>query len=175
MKKKVKKSNEIILKVKNIGEAEIPEYGYESDAGFDLRANEDLELSPGDHKAVKTGLIFEIPKGYVGLIRDRAGIVAKMGIHTSAGTIDSGYRGELSIILINHSKEEQIIETGMRIAQMIIIPIVKPKIIKIVKIEETERGEKGFGSTGINNELDNLADEINNFVKKKKIKKRGKK
>jgi len=166
------KLKEVILKVKAINGAEIPEYAYDTDVGFDLRANEDTDIMSGEHKNVSTGLIFEIPKGYVGLIRDRVGIVTKMGINTIAGTFDSGYRGEVSIALINHSDETQNIEQGMRIAQMILVPVVKPKIVKVEKLETTERGEKTQGSTGVNEYLDNLAGEIDEFVKKnKKVKK----
>ncbi|MFA6022484.1 MAG: dUTP diphosphatase [Candidatus Pacearchaeota archaeon] len=175
MNKKEKTSNAVILKVKVIGDTEVPEYVYNSDVGFDLKANEDVEFAAWENKAINTGLIFEIPKGYVGLIRDRAGFVTKMGMHTTAGTIDSAYRGEVSVVLINDSGEDQIIEKGMRIAQMILVPVKRAKIIKVEKLENTERGEKGFGSTGINEELDNLAGEIEDFVKSNKPIKKKKK
>lgn len=141
---------ERVIKVKKINsKAEIPSYLYESDIGFDLRANETVKFFPGEQKEVKTGLIFEIPKGYVGLVRDRAGIVSKMGIHTCAGTFDNGFRGEVSVMLVNLSEETKYVEEDMRIAQMIIIPVIKPKIIQVKKLEETKRGERGFGSTGL--------------------------
>jgi dUTP pyrophosphatase len=160
----VKNNSGVILKVKPIAlGAEIPSYAYESDVGFDLRANETTKLFPGEQKAVKTGLVFEIPEGHVGLIRDRAGIVQKMGVHTTAGTFDSGFRGEVSIILVNLSEETQYIEQGMRIAQMIIIPVVKPKIIEVEELEDTERGEKGFCSTGMKE-----IEELKKIMKKKK-------
>lgn len=156
------------IKVKKISsDAEIPSYAYSTDVGFDLRANNSAELFPGEQKEFKTGLIFEIPQGCVGLIRDRVGIVTKMGIHTCAGTFDSGFRGEISIFLVNMSEESQYIEEGMRIAQMIIIPVVKPQIIEVKKMEGTERGEKSFGSTGIN-ELKKL----NKEIKSKKVSKK---
>lgn len=162
---KIKKENSnIILKVKPIAlGAEIPCYNYGSDVGFDIRANEMIKLFPGEQKAVKTGLVFEIPEGHVGLIRDRVGIVQKMGVHTTAGTFDPGFRGEVSILLVNLSDETRYIEKGMRVAQMIIIPVVKPKIIEVEKLKETERGEKSFGSTGIK-ELE----EISKMIKKRK-------
>lgn len=141
---------ECVIKVKKIAHgAELPSYAYKSDVGFDLRANETIELFPGEQKKVRTGLILEIPQGYVGLIRDRAGIVTKMGIHTSAGTFDPDFRGEVSILLVNLSEETASIEKGMKIAQMIIIPVIKPKIIEVKKLSDTERGEKSFGSTDL--------------------------
>lgn len=161
-------SKEVVVKVKTVNDAEMPSYNYESDAGFDLTSNEDVEFASWEIKPVNTGLIIEIPKGYVGLIRDRAGIVTKMGMHTTAGTIDSAYRGEISVILVNDSGDDQIIEKGMRIAQMIIIPFIKPKLVSNGKLSKTDRGEKGFGSTGVNDDLDNLASEIDNFVKDNK-------
>lgn len=139
-----------VIKVKKIARgAELPSYAYKSDAGFDLRANETVELLPGEQKVVRTGLIFEIPKEYVGLVRDRAGIVEKMGVHTAAGTFDPDFRGEVSILMVNLADETARIEKGMKIAQMIIIPFAKPKIIEVKKLSDTERGEKSFGSTDL--------------------------
>lgn len=165
-REKINNNSGVILKIKPIAVgAEIPCYNYESDVGFDLRANETVKLFPEEQKAVKTGLVFEIPEGHVGLIRDRAGIVQKMGIHTTAGTFDPGFRGEVSIILVNLSEETQYIETGMRIAQMIIIPVIKPKIIEVEELSETKRGEKSFCSTGMKG-----VDELNEMMKKVKKK-----
>lgn len=139
-----------ILKVKKISkDAELPEYALESDVGFDLRANEEVTIGSMEHKAIKTGICLEIPEGYVGLIRDRAGIITKMGVHTVAGTFDPAYRGEVSIILTNFGDEEVVIEKGMRIAQMIIIPVEKIKITEVKELSETKRGKRGFGSTGV--------------------------
>ena len=158
--------NKIVLKVKPIAlGAEIPCYAYESDVGFDLRANETVKLFPGEQKVVRTGLVFEFPEGHVGLIRDRSGIVQKMGVHTTAGTFDSGFRGEISIMLVNLSEETQYIEKDMRIAQMIIIPVVKPKIIEVEELSETKRGEKSFCSTGMKS-----IEELNEMMKKVKKK-----
>jgi len=149
-----------ILKVKKISkDAELPEYALESDVGFDLRANEEVTIGSMEHKAIKTGISLEIPEGYVGIIRDRAGIITKMGVHTVAGTFDPAYRGEVSIILTNFGDEEAIIEKGMRIAQMIIIPVEKVTIKEVKELSETKRGKKGFGSTGMTDiikELDEL-------------------
>ena len=142
--------NDVVLKVKPIAVgAEIPAYTYDSDVGFDLRANESVELFPGAQKDVRTGLVIEIPKGHVGLIRDRVGIVTKMGIHTAAGTFDPGFRGEVSIFLVNLSEETQYVEKGMKIAQMILIPVSKPRIIEVEKLSETKRGKMINGRAGI--------------------------
>jgi dUTP pyrophosphatase len=159
------KKNQTVIKVKRIdNKIGLPSYLYDSDVGFDLRANESIKLFPGEQKEVKTGIIIEIPEGCVGLIRDRAGIVTKMGVHTAAGTFDPGFRGEVSIFLINLSEETRYVEQGMRIAQMIIIPVIKPKIIEVKELSSTERGDKGFGSTGIK-ELEKLDKEFKKFIK----------
>ena len=91
----------------------------------------------------------EIPKGHVGLIRDRVGIVSKMNVHIAAGTFDPGYTGEISVVLVNLGDEKVQIEEGMRIAQMIIIPVVKVKIQEVKKLSKTKRGDRSFGSTGM--------------------------
>ena len=111
---------EKILKVKKLAkDAELPEYATATDVGFDLRAAEDVEIEPGEQKTVSAGIAIEIPKGHVGLIRDRAGITTRMQLHTAAGTFDPAYRGEVSIVLVNYGDETACIEKGMRIAQMI--------------------------------------------------------
>lgn len=137
------------LKIKKLSNLPLPEYALKSDVGFDLRADEGVVIEPYEQKTVKTGIMIEIPKNHVGLIRDRAGIVTKMGIHTGAGTIDPDYRGEISVVLINFGDETARIERGMRIAQMIVLPVVKVNIKEVGKLGNTERQERGFGSTGI--------------------------
>jgi len=156
MKRKVKtavKSSskvERILKVKKFfRDVSMPEYALASDVGFDLRANENVNLNPFDQKTVRTGIAIQIPDGHVGLIRDRAGITTKMGVHTAAGTFDPAYRGEISVVLINFGEEAVQIEKGMRIAQMIILPVTKVKIQEASKLDITDRYDKGFGSTGM--------------------------
>lgn len=130
-----------------------PEYILDSDVGLDLRANEDVPLMPMEQKTVKTGLKIKIPEGHVGLIRDRAGIVSEMNVHTVAGTFDPDYRGEVSIVVVNFGEEEVEIEKGMRIAQMIILPVTKVEVKIVSSLSETERGSRGFGSTGIREKL----------------------
>ncbi len=163
-----------IIKVKKVNKnVELPSYLYETDAGFDLRAIETTRLFPGEQREIKTGIIIEIPQGTVGLIRDRVGIVTKMGVHTCAGTFDQGFRGEVSVVLVNMSEETKYVEEGMRIAQMILIPVIRPKIIEVKKLEDTQRGNKSFASTGLK-ELNKLTREMNKkervSLKKKKHK-----
>lgn len=139
-----------ILKVKKLlSGIELPDYALPTDVGLDLRAAEAVSLAPYEQKAVKTGIALEIPEGHVGLIRDRAGIITKMGIHTAAGTFDPAYRGEISVVLINFGEESVSVEPGMRIAQIIIIPVTKVRIQEVRELSETERHDKGFGSTGM--------------------------
>lgn len=164
--------DDVIIKVKKLKpKIELPSYLYESDAGFDLRANETVRLFPGEQREVKTGLVLEIPQNTVGLIRDRVGIITKMGVHTCAGTFDQGFRGEISIFLVNLSEETRYVEEGMRIAQMILIPIIRPKIVEVKKLEETSRGKNSFGSTGLK-ELTSLRKELDKIQKKNNKKKK---
>ena len=163
-------ANEVVLKFKKVSkDAGIPEYILGSDVGFDLKTSENTKIFPMEQKVVKTGIVLEIPKGYVGLIRDRAGVAQKMNVHTVAGTFDSGFRGEVSVMVVNMNDTTIEIEKGTRIAQMILIPVVKAKILEVGKLSETERGEKSFGSSGMKDVLK----ELNSLYKKgkKKIKK----
>jgi dUTP pyrophosphatase len=97
---------------------------------------------------VKTGLAFAIPSGYVGLIWDRSGLAAKHGLHKLAGVIDAGYRGEVGVVLINHGSESFTVEKGMRVAQMLIQSVERVSLTEVEDLDETKRGEGGFGSTG---------------------------
>jgi len=136
------------LKVKKLkGNAKLPERKTEGAAGLDLYSAEDVEINPGEIKIIGTGIAVEIPKGYFGLIKDRSGFASK-GLHTLAGVIDEDYRGEIKIVLVNLGKEKIKIEKGTRIAQLIIIPYLKVTVKEVEELSETERGNKGFGSTG---------------------------
>lgn len=145
------KSNpkKVLLVKKFFPDVSLPEYMMESDVGLDLRANETLTLKPLEQKTVRTGIAIQIPEGHVGLIRDRAGMVGKMNVHTAAGTFDPAYRGEVSIVLVNFGDDEVEIEKGMRIAQLVIMPVAKVKVEQVNKLPITERYDKGFGSTGM--------------------------
>lgn len=139
------------LKIKKTDDkAIIPNYAHEGDAGLDLYAIKELALSPGERGLVHTGIQIELPKNTEAQIRPRSGLALKNGITTlnSPGTIDEGYRGEIGVILINHSNEVFKVEQGMKIAQMIIKPVFKVNIVETTELSETERNEKGFGSSG---------------------------
>ncbi len=163
VKKEKKMKSEVNLNfLKLTKDAEAPEYALDTDAGFDLKALENVSIFPFDQKKVSTGIAIEVPEGYVGIVRDRAGIVQKMNVHTVAGTFDSGFRGEVSIMLVNMNDKTVEIEKGMRIAQIILVPIIKAKITEVKKLSSTERGDKGFGSTG----MKEIIRELNKISKK---------
>jgi dUTP pyrophosphatase len=131
----------------------LPKYETVGSAGMDLSANIDSSviLAKGQRKLIPTGLFIGLPHGYEAQIRPRSGLAIKHGITVlnTPGTIDSDYRGEIMVILINLSDTDFIIENGMRIAQMIISPIVQADLIKVDSLDDTHRGDRGFGSTGI--------------------------
>jgi len=139
------------LKIKKLNpEAIIPAYQTKEAAGFDLHSIENVILKPGERKLIGTGLAFEIECGYEVQIRPRSGLAYKHGITVlnSPGTIDSDYRGEIKVLLINHSDEEFEIKKGDRIAQAVVAPVIQAEIIEVEELSSTERGEGGFGSTG---------------------------
>ena len=140
------------IKIVNKSNNELPAYSTELSAGMDLRAflPNPVTLKPLERKLIPTGLFVEIPEGYEAQIRPRSGLAIKKGITVlnSPGTIDADYRGEVGIILINLSSEDFIIESGERICQMIIASHETVKWNLVEKLEETERGEGGFGHTG---------------------------
>jgi len=125
-----------------------PHYAHDGDAGIDLRSAEELVIPVGDTKIVPTGIKMAIPQGYVGLVWDKSGYSAKNSITTMAGVIDSGYRGEIKIVMKNLGKEDFEIKKDMKIAQILIQPVTKANLIIKESLEETTRNEGGFGSTG---------------------------
>lgn len=131
----------------------IPEYKTQQAAGADLCAflENSVTIHSGEFLVIPTGLFFEIPNGYEIQIRPRSGLAAKNGVTVlnSPGTIDSDYRGEIKVILINHGKNDFVINNGERIAQMILSPVVQADFEQVESINETLRGTGGFGSTGI--------------------------
>jgi dUTP pyrophosphatase len=132
------------------GLPEAPSYAHPGDAGFDLRSAADVLLPPGGGRAlVPTGLRFAIPEGFVGLIWDRSGLAAREGIHCLAGVVDSGYRGEVKVVLVNLGPEPFAVERGMRIAQLLVQPVVRAELVRVESLENSRRGEGGFGSTGM--------------------------
>ncbi|MFA7208896.1 MAG: dUTP diphosphatase [Parcubacteria group bacterium] len=130
-------------------DAKIPQYAIAGDAGMDFFSLEDLELRPMERSACRTGIAMQIPDGYVGLIWDKSGIAIKSGIKVLGGVIDSGYRGEVKIGLVNLSQETYKIGKGDKIAQMLIQKVENPEVIEVGGLDETERGNGGFGSTGV--------------------------
>jgi dUTP pyrophosphatase len=130
--------------------ATIPNYQTEEASGFDLHSIEDIILKPNERKLIGTGLAFEIPKGYEIQIRPRSGLAYKYGISVlnSPGTIDSDYRGEIKVLLINHSDTDFEIKIGERIAQGVIQKVIQAKFEEVEELNKTARGAGGFGSTG---------------------------
>ena len=131
-----------------------PEYAYESDSGFDLRSTEDLWIQSNDRKLIPTGLRFDIPDGYEIQVRSKSGLALKQGLMVlnSPGTVDSGYQGEVKVIMFNTTNERIKIEKGQKIAQAVLCPVVNGKWVNLIKVEEIgekDRNDKGFGSTGI--------------------------
>lgn len=144
------------LKIVNKSKNDLPDYATAGAAGFDLKANLDspITLKPLERQLIPTGLFMEVPAGFEAQVRPRSGLAAKRGLTVlnSPGTVDSDYRGEVKVILINLSSEEQIIEHGERIAQMVVAKYEKVKHVSVDSVEEleaTDRGAGGFGSTGI--------------------------
>jgi len=139
------------IKIKKLHpEATIPQYANQGDAGMDFYASETIIIDPNHRTLVSTGIMMAIPQGFVGLIWDKSGIATKHGIKTMAGVIDCGYRGEIKILLHNLSTESYTIEKGTKIAQMLIQPVEQREIIEVDDLDtNTERGEGGFGSSGM--------------------------
>lgn len=139
------------LKIKKLTEdAIVPEYKTVGAAGMDVCSIEEIELQPMQFKIVKTGLAMAIPNGYEVQVRPRSGMACKHGITVinTPGTIDEDYRGEVGVGLINLSQNPFTIEKGMRIAQLVVNKIEQPQIEVVEELDETERGQGGFGSTG---------------------------
>lgn len=135
------------MKVKLDPGAILPTRAHETDAGLDLYSPVRKVIHPNDWEKIDTGVHVEIPQGYVGLITSKSGLMAKEGL-TSRGTIDSGYSGSIQAVLFNHSRKDYIVEKGQKITQLVLMPIITPKLELVDELEETERGTGGFGSTG---------------------------
>mgnify|MGYP000898907003 CR=1 FL=1 len=144
------------LRIKRLphgNELTLPFYATPDSAGMDVQAavETSIVLEPGERDLIPTGLIFEIPRGFEIQVRPRSGLALKHGISlvNSPGTIDSDYRGEIKIIMINHGKESFTIKRGERIAQLIIAPVIQLPILEVIDVSDTQRGIGGFGSTGV--------------------------
>ena len=131
-------------------DAALPARAYTGDAGFDLAACERVELAPGERAAVPTGLAVAIPEGYAGFVQPRSGLAARNGltIVNTPGLVDSGYRGELQVILLNTDREHPfVVEPGMRIAQLVVLPVPEVELLEVDELPASERGVRGFGSS----------------------------
>ncbi len=141
------------IKIINNSEFELPKYETLASAGMDLRAsiNEEITLQPLERTIVKTGLFIELPMGYEAQVRPRSGLAAKNGVTVlnAPGTIDADYRGEIGVVLVNLSNKAFTIKNGERIAQLIIAKHERANWIQVESLSETQRGEGGFGSTGV--------------------------
>lgn len=139
-----------MIEVKRIGEHALPlpsraSYGA---AGFDLMAADGVAVYPGQRVVIPTGFAWSIPPAWVGMIRPRSGLAVKHGLDVLAGVVDSDYRGEVKVVLINHGERALEFQQGDRIAQMVIQPVVTLEACEVAELADTERGGGGFGSTG---------------------------
>lgn len=131
-------------------DAVLPERAYAGDAGLDLATCERVELGPGERAVVPTGLAVAVPEGFAGFVQPRSGLAARHGIAVvnSPGLIDSGYRGELRVVLLNTDRERPFVaEIGERIAQLVILPVPELELVEVPELPATERGARGFGSS----------------------------
>ncbi len=139
------------LKVKLLNEvARVPEYAREGDAGLDLFSTSSTTIQPGESALIATGISIQLPPGTEAQVRPRSGLALKhqVTVLNSPGTIDCGYRGEVGVILINHGKQPFEVQIGMKIAQMVVKPVLSVKVHQVDELDETDRGTGGFGSTG---------------------------
>jgi dUTP diphosphatase len=132
-------------------EAVLPSRAYPGDAGLDLTSCDRVELAPGERATVGTGLAVAIPDGYAGFVLPRSGLAARHGLTNvnTPGLVDSGYRGELKVILLNTDRREPfVVEPGMRIAQLVVLEMPQVRTVEIAELPESERGPRGHGSSG---------------------------
>ena len=132
-------------------DAVLPSYAHPSDAGMDVRSVEDLTIAPGKRALVHTGLVMLLPPMYEAQVRPRSDLALKSGVTVlnTPGTIDSGYRGEVGVILANFGDADFQVKKGDKIAQIVIAPVTQPEIVETTEVDETDRGSGGFGSTGV--------------------------
>jgi dUTP pyrophosphatase len=137
------------LRVKKLHpDAKIPTYAHQSDAGMDLYTVEGFTIEPGQHYLVRTGIALEIPHGYTALVWDKGSIANKRYLKTVGGVFDADYRGEYLIGLYNFGQEAQSFAVGDKITQLLIQPVIQPTLIEVETLDDTDRGEGRFGSTG---------------------------
>ena len=140
------------LRVRRLApDARLPSRAHPGDAGLDLHALHDVELAPGERRAVRTGLAVEIPEGQAGLVLPRSGLAARHGIAlvNAPGLIDAGYRGEVRVLLLNTDRNSAFtITAGDRIAQLVLVKVQTPEVVEVEELAMSERGGGGFGSSG---------------------------
>ena len=142
-------------KIKRVRDVELPRYAKPGDSGFDLVAAEDTIIWPGETKVIQTGLALEIPPGYELQVRPRSGMTRNTKLRVVLGTVDSGYRGEVGVLVDNTeipkaaNMQAYVIEKGTRIAQGVIAPVVTAHFVEVDELSESDRGTGGFGSTGV--------------------------
>ena len=131
--------------------ARMPAYAHPGDAGMDVCSVEDVSIAPGGRALVRTGFVLILPDGFEAQVRPRSGLALKHGVTVlnSPGTIDAGYRGEVGVILANFGDRLFEVEKGMKIAQIVIAPVVRADVAEVAEVDSTERGAGGFGSTGV--------------------------
>lgn len=143
----------LIKKLDHAKDLPLPNYETVAAAGMDLRAAVDspIVLKPGERQMIPTGLQMALPEGYEAQVRPRSGLAIRNGITmlNTPGTIDADYRGEIKVIAINHGQEDFVVNHGDRIAQMVIAPVTQFPVVEVDELDETDRGEGGFGSTGV--------------------------
>lgn len=140
-----------VLAVKRLhADAVVPTYAHRGDAGLDLSTVEDVVLGPGERATAPTGLAMAIPEGWVGLVHPRSGLARRHGVTVTnaPGTIDAGYRGEVQVLLVNLGQERVDLAAGERIAQLLLQRVGHAEVVEVHELEDTARGEGGFGSTG---------------------------
>ena len=142
------------LRFINDSENKNPEYAYQSDSGFDLRSSEDIWIHPNDRNLIPTGMRFDIPEGYEIQVRSKSGLALNQGLMVlnSPGTVDSGYQGEIKVIMFNTTNQKVKIVKGQKVAQAVLCPVVSGKwvdLIRVNNINDKDRNSNGFGSTGL--------------------------
>ena len=140
----------LIVKRLDRAGARLPERAHPGDAGLDLFAAADVDIPPGEARLVGTGLAIELPPGTEGQIRPRSGLALRHAVTVlnAPGTVDAGYRGEVGILLVNHGREAFRVRQGMRVAQLVVTPVVEVEVVEADALSDTARGGDGFGSTG---------------------------
>ena len=140
------------LKIRRIDPAaQLPTYAHPGDAGMDVRSLETVTLAPGARALVRTGLVFQLPPDAEAQVRPRSGLALRHGVTVlnAPGTIDAGYRGEVGVVLVNLGEAPFTVEKGMKVAQVVVAPVVRAAIVEVSETDATERGADGFGSTGV--------------------------